>query len=1158
MFTATTIRTKLLVALMAMSIVPFAVVGVIMLLNSSRVLSSLAFGQLESLREVKKIQIRHYFDEREKNMTILMETVGSLQQAAFEKLRTVQDIKKAQVEEYFRKCLSDIRVISNNYTVLKALDDFGSTLDEKGNIDGDLYNFFENVKYGNSLKQFKKEYGYYDLLLATKAGNIVYSLNREKDLGQNLITGPLRDKGPGKCFRQAQTGIVVQDFEPYSYSNNSHMAFVCARVDAKYGTAQGVVILKLHKKALNSIVQRRKGMGKSGETYLVSSRGGRTFYRSDRIIRAGRFGEETSDGAVGKAVSGISDTEVRAGQGGTMRIVSYDPLEIYGLKWAMITVMDLEEAIAPQLEKEEKDYFGKYVNTYGYIDLLLITPSGDVFYSVGHQEEYRTNLVQGKYSDSGLGSLFRKIMETRTFGFSDFQPHDPSEGKPTAFIGQPVVNDGRVALVVALQMSYDAINSVMQERSGMGSTGETYLVGPDKIMRSDSYRDPEDYSVFTSFILPETSRIDTLASREALSGKSGERIIVNYFGSRVLSAYAPIRVWDTTWALVAEIDAAEAFAPVAALRYLVGLTALIGIALVAVISFLMARRFSGPIKRLTEAAEEISRGRLDIALAPAVMAPRDEVGLLANAFNTMTERLKRTMEDLKDQISERQRLSTIIESTSDLVSLTMADGQVTYMNRAGRRMVGWSEDEDITRKRIPDVHPEWAFRLVGDTGIPTAVEKGIWEGETALLGPDGGEIPVSQVIMSHKSLGGTLEHLSTIMRDISEQKRSEKELQRLRNLLTNIVNSMPSVLVGVDRDDQVMQWNSEAEKATGVTADEAQGRNLEEVFPQLAGEIEKVRLAIRDRQPKKDAKVALVEDGEIRYSDVTVYPLVANGIEGAVIRVDDVTDRVRIEEMMIQTEKMLSVGGLAAGMAHEINNPLAGMLQSAQVVLNRVSKELPANRRVAEDLGVDLETIYQYMERRGLLEMLDAIKSSGRRAAQIVDNMLSFSRKSESKFNTCDMQELLDNTLILAENDYDLKKKFDFRNIEIVREYDQDLPLICCEKTEIQQVVLNLVKNAAHAISDQEGRTTPPKIILRLGQEDDMALIEVEDNGPGMEEATRKRVFEPFYTTKSPGVGTGLGLSVSYFIVTENHKGTLSVESTPGQGTRFIVRLPQK
>ena len=359
------------------------------------------------------------------------------------------------------------------------------------------------------------------------------------------------------------------------------------------------------------------------------------------------------------------------------------------------------------------------------------------------------------------------------------------------------------------------------------------------------------------------------------------------------------------------------------------------------------------------------------------------------------------------------------------------------------------------------------------------------------------------------------------------------------------------------------QWNLAAEKATGIHAAQARGQVLDQILPELGRELEKVREAIHQKAVKSETKVPRHSKGMVRYDDITVYPLVTDGVEGAMIRMDDVTEQVRMEEMMIQSEKMLSVGGLAAGMAHEINNPLGVILQASQNVLRRVSLDLPANSRVAEECGTTLEAIRLYLERREIPEFLDDIRKSGERAAEIVSNMLSFSRKPEGGGSSTDIAELMEQTLGLAGSDYDLKKNYDFRQIRIVKAYDHDLPMVVCQASKIQQVFLNLLRNGAEAMQEyrrevpgQGRRSEPSTFTLRLVREDDMVRVAIEDNGPGMDEATRKRVFEPFFTTKPPGIGTGLGLSVSYFIIVEEHQGTLSVESTPGRGSRFIIRLP--
>ena len=401
---------------------------------------------------------------------------------------------------------------------------------------------------------------------------------------------------------------------------------------------------------------------------------------------------------------------------------------------------------------------------------------------------------------------------------------------------------------------------------------------------------------------------------------------------------------------------------------------------------------------------------------------------------------------------------------------------------------------------------------------------------------------------------GELEALEGLIIDITERKHAEEEAARIRLYLKNIIDSMPSILVGVDPEGHITEWNQHAEKVSGVSWEEARGRCFGEIFPQLEAQLKQVREAIQQGQPIKTQRLVSEVEGEMYYSDVMVYPLITNDAIGAVIRVDDVTARVRIEDMMVQTEKMVSVGGLAAGMAHEINNPLGAILQGCQNIMRRLSLDLPKNREVAETLGLDLELVNRYLKERGILHFLEGIYEAGTRSAKIVTDMLTFSRRSESRFTYVDLGELLDTVIRLAASDYDLKKKYDFKQIHIIRDYDPELRVIYCDKTQIEQVILNLVKNAAQAMAS--AATPSPTITLRTRREAGYARIEVIDNGPGMDERIRKRAFEPFFTTKEVGVGTGLGLSVSYFIITEQHKGTLSVISAPGQGACFIIRVP--
>lgn len=415
---------------------------------------------------------------------------------------------------------------------------------------------------------------------------------------------------------------------------------------------------------------------------------------------------------------------------------------------------------------------------------------------------------------------------------------------------------------------------------------------------------------------------------------------------------------------------------------------------------------------------------------------------------------------------------------------------------------------------------------------------------------------VGLLFFSTKLRGMVNSKTRSLKQEIVVRREAEEEIQKLRNHLSNVIDSMPSQIIGVTSDGIINQWNMQAGNDFGLLKENVLGRKLEDIVPGLSNEMDRVHEAIRSGLVQTEVRRVRKTGGETHFEDVTVYPLVSNGVDGAVIRIDDVTDRVKLDQVLVQSEKMMSVGGLAAGMAHEINNPLAGILGSSYNIKKRVFGSLRSNREVAEECGVSLEAVQKYLKKRKINRMLQNIHDSGKRAAEIVENMLSFSRKSEKQMTLFDLSSLVDRTLDLASNEYNLKKYYDFRQIKIVREYSDEMPLVYCDGNEIQQVFLNLFKNGAEAMNDKDYGDDSPCFYCRIYQEGNLAVVEIEDNGPGMDEATQVRIFEPFYTTKAVGKGTGLGLSVSYFIITDQHGGSLSVESELGEYARFFVKIP--
>ncbi|WP_010169964.1 sensor histidine kinase [Pseudomonas sp. PAMC 25886] len=392
--------------------------------------------------------------------------------------------------------------------------------------------------------------------------------------------------------------------------------------------------------------------------------------------------------------------------------------------------------------------------------------------------------------------------------------------------------------------------------------------------------------------------------------------------------------------------------------------------------------------------------------------------------------------------------------------------------------------------------------------------------------------------------------------EVQVRSKIEKKLTGFQNYLNSIIDSMPSALIALDEQLYVTQWNQEASALSGTRLDEALNQPIFLAFQPLKPFLPQIKATVEQHTVERIERVTWVKDDEPKHYALTFYPLMGGAGRGVVIRIDDITQRLSLEEMMVQSEKMLSVGGLAAGMAHEINNPLGAILHNVQNIRRRLSPELPKNLEHAEQVGIELETVNRYLQSREVPQLLDGIQQAGARAAKIVTHMLSFSRRSNRQMAPCDLPALIDQAVEIAGNDFDLTVGFDFKGQAIIRQFDTQLGPVPGTANELEQVLLNLLKNAAQAIHQREDDSEPGRIILRTRLNPPWAEIQVEDNGIGMSENVRKRTFEPFFTTKEIGQGTGLGLSVSYFIITNNHKGQMEVHSTLGQGTCFTLRLP--
>ena len=350
-----------------------------------------------------------------------------------------------------------------------------------------------------------------------------------------------------------------------------------------------------------------------------------------------------------------------------------------------------------------------------------------------------------------------------------------------------------------------------------------------------------------------------------------------------------------------------------------------------------------------------------------------------------------------------------------------------------------------------------------------------------------------------------------------------EELRGLKEYNENILESLDSGIVVLDLEGRVARWNRAIEALLGRPRGEVLGQGLDAVFPEAFLEALRGALVLGDHEEIAHIyKLHLPSaDGRSLIVNVSVAPFQAAPGErhGTILILDDVTARVRLEEQLQHTEKMASVGLLAAGVAHEVNTPLAGISSYTQLLRGQLDEADPRQ------------------------QVLEKIEKQSFRAAKIINSLLNFSRSSGTEFERVDVNKALLDVLSLVEH------QLDGSRIRVRRELDAGVSPVRGNENRVQQVFFNLILNARDAMPSGGWLT------LRTHADDDTVVVEIGDTGHGIKREHLRRIYDPFFTTKGIGKGTGLGLSVSYGIVQELG-GAIFVESAPGQGTTFQVALP--
>jgi PAS domain S-box-containing protein len=541
-----------------------------------------------------------------------------------------------------------------------------------------------------------------------------------------------------------------------------------------------------------------------------------------------------------------------------------------------------------------------------------------------------------------------------------------------------------------------------------------------------------------------------------------------------------------------------------------------------------------PARRLAEGISKVGEGQYGLTVP---VRSNDELGQLTAAFNHMAENLGATTvsrDKLAVEIVERRRVEEALRETEEkyriqfegaLDAIFVADaetGLLTDLNPAAENLVGKKRSELIGLHQRT-LHPiqEPGKELLDDTFKCHLAEKKGCVLETQVI-TGSGEIKDVAIMANLLEIGGK-KFLQGIFRDITEQVKIKKVLKESETRLRLLWEGMPIPLVVIDEElHTILYANSASLRLIGAPLENITGR----VCHNFICPAEKGKCPISDLGQAVDnsERVLIKADGSRAPILKTVVSFFLDGRKCLIESFVDLSDRKRLELTLLQSEKMSAVGQLAAGVAHEINNPLGIILGFAQSVVKRLKSE-------DDPLALPLRTI----EREAV------------RCKNLVQNLLVFSRTSKNeKLEEIDLNAVLEGALSLV------SAQTKTRNVELVRELGAGLPKIHANQIQLQQVLINLSNNAVDAMPKGGSLTVRTALSVR---QPGYVEIQVRDTGDGIPKEVQKKIFEPFFTTKEVGKGTGLGLSLVYEIV-QKHGGTIKLESEEGKGTEFTVLLP--
>ncbi len=783
-------------------------------------------------------------------------------------------------------------------------------------------------------------------------------------------------------------------------------------------------------------------------------------------------------------------------------------------------------------------------------EIFILNPDGKVIgstndKSIGADKSSDMYFSEGMKDTHIMDAFYSETLERRLYAIST-----------------PITNDRTGKVLGVLESFFDTANvdKIVADRTGMGETSDIYIVNKDGFMITPSIFKTDTFL---------NQKVDTENTREAFedyikyisdTGKIKEHeekhfVYESYNGVRVVGTHAYIP--ELNWILVVEINIKEVFAPLYQLRNVFIVLMILIPLIVWLAGSTVSSRITRPIYKLQEGVEIIGRGDLDYRVK---IDTNDEVGMLAGTFNKMAQSLKHStisIAELNNEILERksaedklkeseQRIRSIFDNVTDGILVTDIEHNRFHSgNKKICEMLGytWEEMENLG---VMDIHPEEDYpyieeqfkrQLKGEITLAKDIQVKRKDGSVFYA-----DINASVVKIEDKK------YLLGIFRDLTEHRETEEALRRSSEFARTILDSIRDAICIINaKDFRISECNREFEEQFG-SGEDVIGKTCYEVTHKKSvpcsppNDTCPLNEVLENKKHSKVEHVHFNRAGEKVFVEVSAFPI--QDSKGEITEIvhlaRDISERRKYEsklhdaykklketqEQLIQTGKMVAMGQLAAGISHELNQPLTGIKGFAQAALMEIKDDGPLKK--------DLNKIVQQADRMD----------------KIIQHVRFFSRKSDFYIRELDIKEPIEEALSL------LNEQLRVHNIRLKKSMPFDLPRIQGDPNQLEQVFLNLITNARDAI-DSLKSPDGGEIMIKAVESDDRKYMKIifEDTGKGIAEKDLDSIFNPFFTTKSPDGGIGLGLSIVYRII-ESHKGTITADLREKGGSVFTITLP--